>query len=165
MGIEFLLDKICLEHNTGNGHPEQALRITKILNYFKQINLDNLIESTDRITKDNLNKTLIEIHDQRLINSVEQSKNKKETYFDQDTQGSSKTYEAALKSASLAMSAASSSDSNKSYFSIMRPPGHHATPQRIMGFCFFNNIALATKYSLQRHKRIAIVYFDFHYGI
>ena len=62
------------------------------------------------------------------------------------------------------MTAASSSTTKKSYFSLMRPPGHHATSQRIMGFCFFNNIALATNYIQRTHKKIAIIDFDFHYG-
>ena len=69
-----------------------------------------------------------------------------------------------MKAATLAMSAGELSKINNSVFSIMRPPGHHATTNRIIGFCFFNNMALATQYLLQTHRKIAIVDFDFHYG-
>jgi acetoin utilization deacetylase AcuC-like enzyme len=51
-------------------------------------------------------------------------------------------------------------------FCAVRPPGHHATRDRAMGFCFFNNIAIAAKYALERHglKRVAVVDFDVHHG-
>ena len=164
MAIEFLLDKICLEHNAGIGHPEQPLRIKKIIDYFNKNNLQNLVDTKDVISKELLDKMLFEIHDKNLIERVKESENKKETYFDQDTQANNKTYKAALKAGSLAMSAAQLTTVGKTSFSIMRPPGHHATPNRIMGFCFFNNISLATQNLLQRNKRVAIVDFDFHYG-
>ena len=164
MTVKFLLDKISLEHNAGLGHPEQPLRIKKIIEFLNSRNLQGLIDSKDDISKQILEKTLVEIHEEHLIKSVEQSKNHKKTYFDQDTQANDKTYEAALKAGSLAMTAASQTSVNNTTFSIMRPPGHHATPNRIMGFCFFNNIALATQYLLNNNHNIAIVDFDFHYG-
>ncbi|MDP3616661.1 MAG: histone deacetylase family protein, partial [Rhodoferax sp.] len=51
-------------------------------------------------------------------------------------------------------------------FCAIRPPGHHACRDKAMGFCFFNNVAIAAKYALERHglKRVAIVDFDVHHG-
>jgi acetoin utilization deacetylase AcuC-like enzyme len=51
-------------------------------------------------------------------------------------------------------------------FCATRPPGHHATRDQAMGFCFFNNVAIAAKYACERHglKRVAIVDFDVHHG-
>ncbi len=164
MTIQFLSDKICLEHSAGTGHPEQPLRIKKIIDYLTSKGLERSIDSTDLINKKDFDKVLNKIHDQNLIKRVEQSKNRRETYFDQDTSANENTYQAALKAGSLAMTAGKLSSVNKSFFSIMRPPGHHATQNRIMGFCFFNNMALATNYLLESHKKIAIIDFDFHYG-
>ena len=162
--MQFLLDKICLEHNAGYGHPEQPLRVKSILNYFENKGLQNKITNTDSVSKESLQRILLTVHDENLIKRVKQSENKKETYFDQDTQANSKTYQAALKAASLAITAGQQTSVEKNLFSIMRPPGHHATPQRIMGFCFFNNMALATQNLLERKKKVAIIDFDFHYG-
>lgn len=164
MTIHILSDKISLEHFAGSGHPEQPLRIKKIIDYLNSKGLQKSIDSKDTIPKPLLNKILHEVHDQNLIKRVEKSKNRKETYFDQDTQANDQTYYAALKASSLAMTAGTLTSVNKTYFSIMRPPGHHATPTRIMGFCFFNNMALATKKLLETNKKVAIVDFDFHYG-
>jgi len=164
MTIHILSDKVSLEHFAGTGHPEQPLRIKKIIDYLNSKGLQKSINSKDIIPKQVLDKILQEIHNQNLIKRVEQSKNRKETYFDQDTQANDQTYNAALKASSLAMTAGKLTSVNKTYFSIMRPPGHHATPNRIMGFCFFNNMALATKNLLETHKKVAIIDFDFHYG-
>ena len=164
MAIEFLLDTICLEHFAGKGHPENPERIKKIIELFNIKELQSKINIKDVISERDLERTIHEIHNEDLIKRVAQSKFKKETYFDQDTQANDKTFQVALKAASLAMTAGSMTQVNNSIFSIMRPPGHHATPSRVMGFCFFNNISLAAQYLLQNHKKIAIIDFDFHYG-
>jgi acetoin utilization deacetylase AcuC-like enzyme len=162
--MKFLLDKICLEHYAGYGHPEQPLRIKKILDYFNLKGLNSLITSENRVNNSDLQRILRNIHSDNLIKRVESSKNNKETYFDQDTQANDKTYQIALQASSLAITAGKISTVDNSVFSLMRPPGHHATPERIMGFCFFNNIALATQNLLEKHKKIVIIDFDFHYG-
>lgn len=164
MTIQFLLDKICLEHNAGLGHPEQPLRIKSIIKYFESNGLMDLVSSKDSVAEEQLKKLLHQVHENQLIERVKLSETQKETYYDQDTQANDKTYQAALKAGSLAVSASVKTTVEKSYFSIMRPPGHHATARRIMGFCFFNNIALAAQNILDKHKKVAIVDFDFHYG-
>ena len=54
----------------------------------------------------------------------------------------------------------------RSVFCAVRPPGHHATPNQAMGFCFFNNIAVAMAYAIAQYqvKRVALVDFDVHHG-
>jgi acetoin utilization deacetylase AcuC-like enzyme len=83
------------------------------------------------------------------------------TFVDPDTVASDTTYEAAMLAAGAAIEAVRSNG-----FALVRPPGHHATPDRAMGFCFFDNVAVATRYARAELGvgRIAIVDWDVHHG-
>jgi acetoin utilization deacetylase AcuC-like enzyme len=78
------------------------------------------------------------------------------------------TWDAALLSAGAAIDATDAvlAGELENAFCAVRPPGHHACRDKAMGFCFFNNVAIAAKYALERHglKRVAIVDFDVHHG-
>jgi acetoin utilization deacetylase AcuC-like enzyme len=78
------------------------------------------------------------------------------------------TWNAALRAAGAALAATDAviSGELENAFCAVRPPGHHACHSKAMGFCFFNNIAVAARYALERHglKRVAIVDFDVHHG-
>lgn len=88
--------------------------------------------------------------------------------IDPDTALNGHTWNAALRAAGAALAATDAvlAGEVENAFCAVRPPGHHACRAKAMGFCFFNNIAVAAKYALARHglKRVAIVDFDVHHG-
>ena len=87
---------------------------------------------------------------------------------DPDTSLNVNTWDAALRAAGAAIAATDAVIAGEmpNAFCAVRPPGHHACRDKAMGFCFFNNVAIAAKYALDRHglKRVAIVDFDVHHG-
>jgi len=87
---------------------------------------------------------------------------------DPDTSLNVHTWEAALRAAGAALAATDAviAGELENAFCATRPPGHHACRDQAMGFCFFNNVAIAARYALERHglKRVAIVDFDVHHG-
>ncbi|OGS01134.1 MAG: hypothetical protein A3G41_00105 [Elusimicrobia bacterium RIFCSPLOWO2_12_FULL_59_9] len=87
-------------------------------------------------------------------------------YFDADTPPHPDIYRIALTSLSGALSAADSAQKGEPAFSLMRPPGHHAGKNRIAGFCYFNNLAVACLKALQGGKcsRLAVLDIDVHHG-
>ena len=88
--------------------------------------------------------------------------------IDPDTAMNDRTWNAALRSAGAAIAATDAviAGEMENAFCSVRPPGHHACADKAMGFCFFNNVAIAAKYALQRHglQRVAVVDFDVHHG-
>lgn len=87
---------------------------------------------------------------------------------DPDTSLNVNTWDAALRAAGAAIAATDAVIAGEmpNAFCAVRPPGHHACRDKAMGFCFFNNVAIAAKYALDRHglTRVAIVDFDVHHG-
>lgn len=85
-------------------------------------------------------------------------------FLDPDTYVTSRSFDAALYAAGAAWQAVERALSGEHCFALVRPPGHHATPDRAMGFCLFNNAAVAAARALREVDRVAVVDWDLHHG-
>jgi acetoin utilization deacetylase AcuC-like enzyme len=108
------------------------------------------------------------VHTPDYIQSVARSAGKPLTSFDLDTQASERSYEVARLAAGSVFNLLDSiwNGKGKRAFACIRPPGHHAEPDKAMGFCLFNNVALGARYLKERcsAKRVMIVDIDLHHG-
>lgn len=114
------------------------------------------------------NAQLLAVHEQRLIDTIHWTTSQDDAWFGMDTYTTRHTWEAARMSAGAAISAVDAVATGRVHnaFALSRPPGHHATPSQPMGFCFFNNIAVAARHAFMHHgiARLAIIDFDVHHG-
>jgi len=109
-------------------------------------------------------KEIIHTHKKELFDRVKHSQQKGRMTFTPDTIANKHTFQAALTAAGGSIQTAINLYKNHS-FAMLRPPGHHATTNTAMGFCFFNNIAIATTHLLRnKSKRVAIIDIDNHHG-
>ncbi|UCE97214.1 MAG: histone deacetylase [Dehalococcoidia bacterium] len=165
MRVGYVYDPIYLKHDTGN-HPENANRVAAIMRY---------LERTGSWQQINLLKprlaTMEEIslvHTKQYISEVEALASRGGGQLDLDTIVSPDSYNVALYAAGGTIQAVDAviNGSLNSAFALVRPPGHHASTGRGMGFCLFNNVAIAVAYILHKYKleRIVIVDFDVHHG-
>lgn len=150
-----------LKHDTGS-HPENAARLTSIMNL---LDARGIFDGNPIITPEPATTSLIEtIHPSSLIEKVEAHCNA-EISLDPDTIVSKDSFNAALLAAGGAVQAVDETKDGGSAFALVRPPGHHAEPNRAMGFCLFNNIAIAARYAQsQGMRRVLIVDWDVHHG-
>jgi acetoin utilization deacetylase AcuC-like enzyme len=155
-------------HDTGPGHPETAERYRVVI---------------DALTSDEkLWKQLVEISPGKATQGIVQATHTKEHFrrvenafangldrLDPDTAISMASFDASLYAAGGAIAAVDAVMQGEAdnAFAAVRPPGHHATAEHAMGFCLFNNVAVAARYALNKYKeieRVAIVDWDVHHG-
>lgn len=161
-----IYDDIFLRHDTGFGHPENARRLENTLKYLKESPLWEQL----RIEKSRAAsvKEIGLVHPQTYIETIKQIADTGGGWLDGDTAISGASYDAAVHAAGAPLTAIDliMKGEGKNAFCLVRPPGHHATPTMGMGFCLFNNAAIAAKYIQSKYqlKKILIIDWDVHHG-
>ncbi len=155
-----------LKHNTGMGHPERPSRVSVIVEKLKQEKYAGRLEWAEprRATEEEI----ATVHSPAYITRVRETCALGPHNLDSpDTPVSYESYEAALRAAGAAITAIDGvlAGRYRSAFCPVRPPGHHARYSMAMGFCIFNNIAIAARYLKHTHNihKILIVDFDVHH--
>ena len=155
-----------LFHETGIGHPECADRLRSIEKALAAPEFSDLIRQSPPLgTEEQIRLVHPQAHIDAILKAIPQQG---EHHYDQDTVLSPGSRLAAFRAVGAVCDAVDQVLAGKAdnAFCAIRPPGHHAEPQQAMGFCLFNNIAIAANYARQHYQleRIAIVDFDVHHG-
>lgn len=139
------------------GHPEHPARVLKSIEHLKGLLPKSVFVEPSPAPLEKIEA----VHGSALVEAV-----KGETTLDPDTPGAPGVYACSLLSAGSALDAAETALKGNPAFSLMRPPGHHATPAKGMGFCYFNSMSVAVQDLLKQGKaqRIAILDLDCHHG-
>jgi acetoin utilization deacetylase AcuC-like enzyme len=165
MKVGLIYDPIYLKHDTG-AHVENSSRLVETVALLEKSKLmGKLVAIAPRVA------TLEEVslaHSRIHISRVQSYSARGGGWLDGDTYASTASYDVALQAVGgvlKGLDAVMAGEVNHA-FALVRPPGHHATPEDAMGFCLFNNIAVAAEYAKKKHKldRILIADFDVHHG-
>ncbi len=161
----YVYDPLFLKH-TQPHHPESARRLEVILS---RLEADDLLSAMQEIpVRQATPEELTSVHPEPFIRRVEDISRSGGGMLDPDTYANEFTYPAAVTAAGslieLTLSVLDGRVNNG--YALIRPPGHHATRTQSMGFCIFNNVALAAQVAhlVRRLERVAIVDFDVHHG-
>ena len=167
MSIQIVYDSAYLRHDTGAGHFENPQRLECILQALEE---DKALNSkVRRVTpKAAGEEDLLRCHAEEMVTAIRAHIERGGRHLDSDTPVCSESFDIACLAAGAAITAvdlAMAEEGGRS-FALVRPPGHHATDRRPMGFCIFNNAAIAARYAQAIHgvENVLIVDWDVHHG-
>ncbi|UCE19009.1 MAG: histone deacetylase [Gemmatimonadota bacterium] len=154
-----------LRHDTGS-HPENAERLRCVM---ERLSEDPIFNELILVKPRKAPIECVEyVHPIEYIRTIDQTCRKGARYLDMDTVISPHSYWVALLAAGGVITAVDAIMNGRAdnAMALVRPPGHHAEPERAMGFCLFNNVAIGARYAQKRYDldRVAIIDWDVHHG-
>jgi acetoin utilization deacetylase AcuC-like enzyme len=157
----------CMKHDMGTYHPECPSRLAAIDDQLIMSGIGAYLDRYDAPLA--ADEHLARVHPQGYIDAIRKAAPEHGVvHLDPDTAMNHGTLPAALRAAGAAVLATDlvAGGRHENAFCAVRPPGHHATRNRAMGFCFFNNVAVGIRHAIAAHavRRVAIIDFDVHHG-
>ena len=151
-------------HDAGPGHPERPARLGAVLGGIEGLGLgDELVRAEPRpATRDELTA----VHEPGFVDALERFCARGGGQIDPDTRAGEESWEAAVLAVGAGLDAAARLEAGEAdaAFCAVRPPGHHATPGRAMGFCLLNSVAVCAAVLAGRGERVVVVDWDAHHG-
>jgi len=167
MATALLTHPDCVLHEMGEGHPESPQRLRSVMAAIEASGLAKKLKAVEAPLAER--EHLERVHDPEHVDRVfESAPERGYAYLDPDTSMNPKSLSAALRAAGAVVKGVDMVMAGEvgAAFCAVRPPGHHATTARAMGFCMFNNVGVGAAHALEGHglERVAVLDFDVHHG-